>query len=91
MSALQKALHLAVVTLPKTADGTDLQPATPSATRAMIDKHLHTAIAATTGAVGGFFGLAGIGLEIPATTTGVDAVLHRPHCRHAAARTLAIR
>jgi hypothetical protein len=31
--------------------------------------HLHTAAAATTGAVGGFFGVAGLALEVPTTTT----------------------
>ena len=32
-------------------------------------QHFHTAMTATTGAVGGLFGLIGAGLEIPATTT----------------------
>ena len=40
----------------------------PPTQSTLLSARAHTALAATTGAVGGFFGLAGLGIEVPATT-----------------------
>lgn len=55
--ALQQSLRAAVVTLGK---GDGMRPARP---------RTHTVAAATSGAVGGAFGLAGLAVELPLTTT----------------------
>ena len=64
-TALHSALDWAVRSLPRTRR---LEAPEPKG-RGRMGRHLHTAAAATTGAVGGFFGLAGLAVEVPATTT----------------------
>jgi len=65
-AALDRALGWALRTLPSPAPPAD--SADPS-TKLSLSPHWHTALAATTGAVGGLFGLSGLAVEIPATTT----------------------
>lgn len=67
-AALRTALDTAVRSLPQTpAASTDAR--TAIALRVARSRHLHTAMTATTGALGGMFGLAGVAVELPATTT----------------------
>jgi EcsC family protein len=65
--ATQKALHQslqwAIRSLSSPAKGSSFS------LEALSDGHRHAAVAAMTGAVGGFFGLAGTAVEIPLTTT----------------------
>lgn len=66
--ALRSALETAVRSLPRsTALTVAAQDGGP--VRSSASRHLHTAMTATTGALGGMFGLAGIAIEVPATTT----------------------
>jgi hypothetical protein len=64
-SALETALEWALRTIPNAARQAPF--AKPPA-RGAAKERLHTALAATTGAVGGFFGLPGMSVEVPATT-----------------------
>ena len=66
-AALKEAVDWAVRSLPPPG-ASRAAAGWPPRLVAWKDKHLHTAMAATTGAVGGFFGLAGVIVEIPATT-----------------------
>jgi len=68
-NALTRALEWAVWTLPQAKDARPPAVGSPRDDGPKLTSHLHTAMAATTGAVGGFFGLAGLPLEIPTTTT----------------------
>ncbi len=70
-SALETALRWAVRTLAdpsQASSGTRLQLASRAAALRRLEQHVHTAVAATTGAVGGFWGLPGMAVEVPATT-----------------------
>lgn len=66
-AALETALEWALRTLPDAARATPSENSEKPPARG-AKKHLHTALAATTGAVGGFFGLPGMTVEVPATT-----------------------
>jgi len=68
-SALRNALDWAVRSLPKTKRIAVDDTANSGAPGSSLRGHLHTAAAATTGAVGGFFGVAGLAVEVPTTTT----------------------
>jgi hypothetical protein len=68
-TALARALEWAVWTLPQATAGAGVAAAGEPGSATRLTSHLHTALAATTGAVGGFFGLAALAVEIPATTT----------------------
>src|SRR5262245_42487970 len=68
-TALIRALDGAVRTLPQPSASARADKSTAKENENWLTSHLRTAAAATTGAVGGFFGLAGLPLEIPATTT----------------------
>jgi hypothetical protein len=64
-ASLRRGLQWALWTIPET------QPAENAAAKGPIEflrKHRHTALTAVTGAGGGFFGLGGMALEVPATT-----------------------
>jgi len=63
--ALHNALEWAVLSLPQGA----LEFKEHGSLRSWLNRHAHTALAASTGAIGGFFGLTGIAFEVPATTT----------------------
>ena len=72
-SALETALSWALRSLP-TDPGAVASAASPDAaekpaSRFSLSPGLHTAVAATTGAVGGLFGLSGMFVEVPTTTT----------------------
>lgn len=72
MSALNVALNWALRTLPAGKAAGDEIPephASPPEAALVLSPRLHTALAATTGAVGGLFGLSGLAVEIPATVT----------------------
>jgi hypothetical protein len=64
-ASLRRGLRWALWTIPET------QPAVAAAGKGPLEflrKHRHTALTAVTGASGGFFGLGGMALEVPATT-----------------------
>src|SRR5262245_38641489 len=58
-TALTRALEWAVRTLPPSSASGQLDKSAATQSENRLTSHLHTAAAATTGAVGGFFGLAG--------------------------------
>jgi hypothetical protein len=71
--ALTSALDWAVRSIPETAPAAAGSPAASASPAARSRKRnlsgqLHTAVTATTGAVGGFFGVAALPIELPATT-----------------------
>lgn len=71
-AALNAALSWALRTLPsgKAIGEADAQQADAAPEASLgLSPRLHTALAATTGAVGGLFGLSGLAVEIPATVT----------------------
>lgn len=68
-AALRSALETAVRSLPPAPATADSDSRTAIAHRVSRSRHLHTAMTATTGALGGMFGLAGVAIEVPATTT----------------------
>lgn len=63
-TALRRGLDWAVRSIPANETGEMQPPREPS----FFEKHWHTAVAAVSGAGGGFFGLAGLPIEIPLTT-----------------------
>jgi hypothetical protein len=67
-TALTRGLDWAVRTLPAEPGEGLIVSKQRSRARDLLDRHLHTAVAATTGAVGGFFGVAGMSVEVPTTT-----------------------
>ena len=70
-TALETGLRWAARTLPNPgpqADAIELPPGARAVAQRLLGQHGHTAVAATTGAVGGFFGFAGMTFEAPATT-----------------------
>ncbi len=71
--ALTSALDWAVRSIPETAPTAAGSPEASgsraaSARNRRLSGQLHTAVTATTGAVGGFFGVAALPIELPATT-----------------------
>jgi hypothetical protein len=67
--ALAHALEWAVRSLPAPTSEAAAQAGGADERSSRASGRLHTAVAATTGALGGFFGLAGMAVEVPATTT----------------------
>ena len=73
--SLNRALHLAIASLdvptpglaPVTAAGSDVD-ASSAVARTFRHSQWHTAASAATGFAGGFFGLAGLSVELPVTT-----------------------
>lgn len=65
--SLHKALEVAIRSIPKTGvkdhDWLKIQE------KVQIKNYLHIAATSTTGAIGGFFGLAGLAVELPISTT----------------------
>lgn len=64
--SLERGLNWAIRTLPDKPPGAAEKP--PTRTREFFRRHGHTALSAVTGAGGGFFGVAGLPVELPATT-----------------------
>lgn len=64
--ALRKGLDWAIWSL--TENGKVTEPAPASKATRFFQRHGHTALTAVTGAGGGFFGVAGLPLELPTTT-----------------------
>jgi uncharacterized protein (DUF697 family) len=81
--ALASALDWAVRSLPD-APAVAGRPVSDRERGGLWSGRLHTALAATTGAVGGFFGLAGLALELPATTTVMLRSIARIAAQHGA-------
>lgn len=70
-SALETSMRWSLRTLPNPrlpSASLMLVPGEQASATRRLERHMHTAVAATTGAVGGFFGLAGMTVEVPATT-----------------------
>ncbi len=65
--ALSNALDWAVRSIPETSQPART-PDIPLGQQGRLSSRLHTALSATTGAVGGFFGLPALPIELPATT-----------------------
>jgi hypothetical protein len=65
--SMSSALDWAIRSIPSTT-GPATVASDPRSQPSRLSGHLHTALAATTGAVGGFFGLPGMMVELPATT-----------------------